>query len=170
MLTSFSSTLLILCRWFIDYWMEGGLLRDVFTHQVITQEHWDDLLLKPFYTRAELDYSNYVSPGTVVTPTYDPHCVNLDISGGCEPVAIISADKLRDHTYGPAETSTIATSLLSDLRTGQYVIAPEAWDCIWEELIVHKKGPRTISVRPGYAEIDELNFSGKQIMRALRKS
>ncbi|KAL7541756.1 hypothetical protein ACHAWF_007010 [Thalassiosira exigua] len=32
--------------WFIDYWMEGGLMRDVFSHRLTTQEHWDDILHK----------------------------------------------------------------------------------------------------------------------------
>mmetsp|Transcript_17720 Transcript_17720/g.38284 ORF Transcript_17720/g.38284 Transcript_17720/m.38284 type:complete len:549 (+) Transcript_17720:92-1738(+) len=152
--------------WFIDYWMEGGLMRDIFTHKLTTKEHWDDLMLKPFYTRAELDYDLYVSNETDVTPSYDTHCANGDISDGCEPVAIISADKLLDYTDGPAETSAIASALTNDARTGQYVIAPEAWDCIWEELIQNKKGPRIISDRPGYSAISGLvgyNFSAEMV-------
>ena len=127
-------------RWFIDYWMEGGLMRDIFTHKLTSKEHWDDLLKKPFYSRADLDYNNYVSSGTVVPPSYDPHCANGEISDGCEPVAIISADKLRDYADGPAETTKIANALMMNTKTGQFLIAQEAWDCIWKELIEHKKG------------------------------
>ncbi|KAL7535628.1 hypothetical protein ACHAXR_006621 [Thalassiosira sp. AJA248-18] len=143
--------------WFIDYWMEGGLMRDIFTHNITTKEHWDDLLLKPFFTRAEMSIDNYVTPGSVVSPAFDPHCIaGGDISGGCEPVAVISADKLQDYEEGPAETAAIANALISDERTGQYVIDQEAWDCIWNELIQEKKGPRTMADRP---DSETYNFS-----------
>jgi hypothetical protein len=72
-------------------------------------------------------------------------------SGGCKPVAIISVEKLRDYTKGPAETAQIAKVLLRDTAgMGQYVIVSEAWDCIWAELIVNKKGLKTVYDRPGY--------------------
>jgi len=144
--------------WFIDYWMEGGLQRDVFTHKIITHDHWQDLMNKPFYTREELNYDNYVENGTVITPSYDPHCVNGEITAGCVPVAVISADRLRDHTQGPAETTAVGTALLNDARTAEYIIGGEAWDCIWKELIITRKGPTTVYDRPGVNE-DGYNFS-----------
>ena len=133
-------------------------MRDVFSHQLTTKEHWDDIMTKPFYTRAELAITNYVPEGTDVTPTYDAHCVNMDISGGCEPVSVVSVDKLRG-AAGKAETTTIATALMNDERTGSHVIAPEAWDCIWRELVQKKKGPKTMADRPGYGMIDGYNYS-----------
>jgi len=151
--------------WFIDYWMEGGLMRDVFTHKLTTAEHWNDIMLKPFYTQAQLDYDKYVFDESEVTPSYDPHCADGDISGGCKPVAILSADKLGNYTTGKAETSAIASALTIG-QTGQYVIAPEAWDCIWEELILNKKGPHIASDRPGYDKIKGLegyNFSYEMV-------
>ena len=70
--------------WYIDYWMEGGLLRDIFSHKRTTAEHWERLINKPFFTRGELAYENYVPGGEEsVTPTYDTHCPG-DITGGCE--------------------------------------------------------------------------------------
>mmetsp|Transcript_23403 Transcript_23403/g.50544 ORF Transcript_23403/g.50544 Transcript_23403/m.50544 type:complete len:330 (+) Transcript_23403:489-1478(+) len=139
--------------------MEGGLLRDVFTHKLITKDHWDDLMSKFAHTREELDFDLYVKEGDApIEPAYDPKC-DL-ITNGCEPVAIISADKLREYDDGPAETAAIAEALMNDARMGKYVIAQEAWDCIWEELIQHKKGPITIAVRPGYEHLyEEYNFS-----------
>lgn len=125
--------------WFIDYWMEGGLQRDIFTHKTTTPEHWNMLMMPTVYTRAELDYDVVVGNDTVVTDSYDPHCGNGEISNGCAPVAVISAEVLRDPTEGKAETAKIANVLLSDSRTGQYVIAEEAWDCIWSELIQNGK-------------------------------
>jgi len=154
--------------WYIDYWMEGGLLRDIFTHKLVTKEHWDDLMLKFAYPRDQLGYDMYVSNTTKISPTYDPHCAQGEITNGCEPVAIISADKLRDYTEGPAETSAIAEALMNDVRTGQYVIAQEAWDCIWKELIQHKKGPITIDVRPGYGNLYEgYNFSVEMLLEMI---
>jgi len=144
--------------WFIDYWMEGGLMRDIFTHKITTPEHRNMLMMPTVYTRAELNYDLVVGADTVVTPSYDPHCANGDVSDGCEPAAVISAEKLRDYTEGPAETAKIAKVLLKDERTGQYVIAEETWNCIWEELIPRGQGLKTVYDRPGFVESD-YNFS-----------
>ena len=136
-------------------------MRDVFTHELTTKEHWDDIMLKPFYTRAQLDLSNYVPEGTEVSPTYDPHCANGEITSGCEPVAIISADKLRNAAQGKYETDAIATALRNDDRTGKHVIASQAWNCIWRELIQSRKGPKIMADRPGYSKINDYNFSAE---------
>ena len=109
----------------------------------------DDLLVQPFKTKEELAYENYVEPGTVITPSYDPHCVNMDITEGCQPVEVISADRLRNYTEGAAETAKIANVLMNNAKTGQYLIDPEAWNCIWSELIENKKGPIVPDDRPG---------------------
>ena len=45
---------------------------------------------------------------------------------------------------------------------GQYVIAPETWDCVWEELIVNGKGLKTVFDRPGYVEND-YSFSAEML-------
>lgn len=103
------------------------------------------MLMMPFnFNREELDYDVVVGPDTVVTASYDPHCENCDISGGCEPVAVASGEKLLDYTEGPAETTRIANTLMNSPKMSQYVIDPEAWDCILSELIVSRKGARTI--------------------------
>ena len=101
---------------------------------------------RPFFTREELRLEE---DDFVTEPSYDPHCAHGDISGGCVPVAVVSADWLRDDDVGPAETTAIGTALLNDARTGQYLIGGEAWACIWEELIVNRKGPKTAFDRPG---------------------
>ena len=107
------------------------------------------MLMLPYnYDREELDYNLVVGPDTVVTPSYDPHCTNGDVSGGCEPVAVISAEKLLDYTEGPAETASIANVLNNNPKMSPYVIDPEAWDCIWNELIVNGKGAKTVVDRP----------------------
>jgi hypothetical protein len=130
----------------------------------------------------ELGYDTVVGADTVVTPSYDPHCTggplpaacdrwadhyhctNGPISGGCMPVAVISAEKLRDYDEGPAETAAIANALMIDnAGMGQYVIDQEAWDCIWTELIVNKKGLKTVYDRPGYGSEDTYNFSSEML-------
>jgi hypothetical protein len=130
----------------------------------------------------ELDYDTVVGADTVVTPSFDPHCTGGSlpaacdrwaehyhctsgpISGGCEPVAVISAEKLRDYDEGPAETAAIANVLMKDnTGMGQYVIDQEAWDCIWNELIVNKKGLKTVYDRPGYGSEDAYNFSSEML-------
>ena len=136
-------------------------MRDIMTHKITTPEHFN-MFLDPFrYTREEMEYDTVVGNATV-TPSYDPHCTNGDVSGGCEPVAVISAEKLRDYTDGPPETAKIANVLLNDDRMGQYVIEEEAWDCIWEELIKNGKGLKTVTDKPGYNG-DEYGFSAEML-------
>lgn len=120
------------------------------------------LMMPTVYTRAELDYDVAVGPDTVVTPSYDPHCQG-DISGGCQPIAIISAEKLRDPLEGPTETTTIANVLMNNEKMSPHVISSEAWHCLWTELIVKGKGLKTVYDRPanpqelsGYQFSDEM--------------
>lgn len=94
--------------------------------------------------------------------SYDPNCRDGKVTDGCEPVAVISAERLRDYTDGPPETARIANVLLNDQRMGQYVIAQEAWDCIWDELIRKHKGLKTVVQRPGFVE-EDYNFSEEML-------
>mmetsp|Transcript_10017 Transcript_10017/g.18259 ORF Transcript_10017/g.18259 Transcript_10017/m.18259 type:complete len:596 (+) Transcript_10017:38-1825(+) len=153
--------------WFIDYWMEGGLMRDIFTHKITTPEHWEMLMQPTIFTRAELQYDRVVGD-KVVTESYDPHCINGDVSGGCKPIAVISAEKLRDFNDGPEETAFIANVLKNDNRIGKYVIAPEAWNCIWKELIQRGKGLPTVYQRPGFVE-DDYNFSREMLEEMVKE-
>ena len=113
------------------------------------------------YEKEDLAYDIVVGNDTVVTPSYDPHCTNGDMTDGCEPVAVLSGEKLRitDSDAGKAETTAIANTLIKDSRMGQYVIDQSTWDCIWEELIVTGRGARTVFDRP-HAEA-EYNFSAE---------
>mmetsp|Transcript_15720 Transcript_15720/g.36204 ORF Transcript_15720/g.36204 Transcript_15720/m.36204 type:complete len:507 (-) Transcript_15720:25-1545(-) len=149
--------------WFIDYWMEGGLMRDMFTHKITTAEHWYMLMEPTGYQKEDLAYDLVVGNDTIVTPSYDPHCTNGDMTDGCEPVAVFSGEKLRitDSDAGKAETTAIANALLNDSRMGQYVIDQSTWDCIWEELIVTGRGARTVFDRP-LTEV-EYNFSAEML-------
>eukprot|EP00565_Helicotheca_tamesis_P002451 CAMPEP_0185741410 /NCGR_PEP_ID=MMETSP1171-20130828/38944_1 /TAXON_ID=374046 /ORGANISM="Helicotheca tamensis, Strain CCMP826" /LENGTH=405 /DNA_ID=CAMNT_0028413379 /DNA_START=492 /DNA_END=1709 /DNA_ORIENTATION=- len=136
--------------WFIDYYMEGGLMRDMFTNKITTPEHWYMLMMPTVYTVAELNYDLVVGPDTVVEPSYDPNCDK--ITNGCEPVKVISAERLVEHTRGPGVSLQIANAI--DGKHGMNVISPEARGCIWRELIINKKGLKTFIDRDGYGESD----------------
>jgi len=86
---------------FIDYYMEEGLLRDIFTHKITTQKHCDMLMQPTAYSKDEVAYDVVVGNNTVVTSTYDPHCLN-DVSGECHPVQVIIAERLVKAATGPA--------------------------------------------------------------------
>ncbi len=79
--------------------------------------------------------------------SYDPHCV-YDVSGGCLPVKIISAERLVQTNNGFNETRRIAEVLLNHEGMAEWVIEEKAWDCIWTELIINKKGLKTFIDRP----------------------
>ena len=146
--------------WYIDYWMEGGLMRDIFSHKLTTPEHWNMLLKPTEYKKNEIAY-DFIVGGKVVTPSYDPHCIN-DLSGGCEPVAIISAEHLVEYDTGPSETRKIANILLKSRGISDYVIKEDAWECVWRELIVKKKGLKTSLDREGSRE-QSYNFSQEML-------
>ena len=114
--------------------MEAGLLRDMFSHGITTPEHFA-LIMDPVNNHRhdlEVFYAKHVAPGVAdgnITASYHENCDAGFVTDGCAPVAVLSAEKLRDYTEGPKETAAIANVLLKDHRTGQFVIAPEAWDC-----------------------------------------
>jgi hypothetical protein len=43
------------------------------------------------------------------------------------------------------------------------VIDEEAWDCIWSELIVNKRGLNTVDDRPGYGTEETYSFSSEML-------
>ena len=100
--------------------------------------------------------------------SYDPQCTSGRITNGCTPVAVISAEKLRDFTEGPLETTRIANVLMKDTRISQHMISQEAWGCIWTELIANGKGDRTVTSRAGWVESD-YNFSGPMLQKMLNE-
>ena len=67
-------------------------------------------------------------------------------------MAVISSDKLMDYTDGPAETTKIAETLMNNPEISQFLKNREAWNCIWDQVIVQRKGGRTVLDRPSFAE------------------
>jgi len=122
--------------WVIDYWMESGLMRDMFTHKVTTPAHWNMLTDPTAQDKHAMSYNIIVGDHVVVEPSYDPNC--LKMSGGCTAKAVVSAEVLENPVEGKNETAVIAT-ILQDV--GLFPVIDETtWGCIWEELIVDGKG------------------------------
>lgn len=129
--------------WFIDYWMEGGLMRDIMSHKYTTHAHFKRQTQPGPYTESGRAYDDMVGNMTV-EPANDPHCVN---ELKCEPVAIISVEHILDHQLGANESAKIGAVL--DDNQGVTVIAPEARACVWRELVVNFKGVRNMLDRGG---------------------
>ena len=81
--------------------MEAGLQRDMFSHNLTLPGQWQMAILPNYFTKYEMRYGRFVSPGDYVEPSYDPMCSTL--SKGCYPVLIIDPAKLVDPDYGPME-------------------------------------------------------------------
>lgn len=139
--------------WYIDYWMEGGLKRDVYTHNITTDEHWDMLLQN--MDKEDVEYGRIVGEAPT-RMSYDSHC-DL-ITDGCVPVTVVSADRLCEEDTGHLENRKIAQVLLS--KEGyEEMIPQDGWNCIWNEMLVKKKGMRTFVDREHGRPKDLYNFS-----------
>lgn len=125
--------------WFIDFWMEGGLLRDSSTNDIISQTHWGMLREPLAWTQSQVEAQHEADVLAGITPTYDAHC--QQITGGCAPIAVIDADAVVNSILGPQESRRIALLLNNTAGVKNYLIDEDAWECIWEELIVNDKNP-----------------------------
>jgi len=124
--------------WFIDYYMEGGLMRDMFNHELTVPEHWQMAIMPNHFTKLESRHGRFVSATDTIIPAYDPMCAT--VSKGCQPVLALDPDKLTDLDDGPAEARKLAEVIDGTEGFGEWLIEEEAWECIWRELIIEKKG------------------------------
>jgi hypothetical protein len=124
--------------WFIDYWMEGGVFRSLFTNGLTTLEHFQHLTDPVMYARAELlaEQEAIETSGEVKSRLIDRHCVR-DI-GDCKPVAIASFEKIINPATGPDEVDRFITAI--EGKTGMPTVDKEAKECVWRELIINEKG------------------------------
>lgn len=144
--------------WFIDFWMEGGLLRDWNTKELVTARHWY-LTQSPdfFHQHADGDdYTEVVGDNPDNIPAYDQRCAL--ITSGCEPVEVISADRLQDPSKGYIENLKIGKILQGLKGISNFLVPESIWDCLWDELYILKKGHKTFLDRVGL-ESREYNFS-----------
>mmetsp|Transcript_11454 Transcript_11454/g.16684 ORF Transcript_11454/g.16684 Transcript_11454/m.16684 type:complete len:689 (-) Transcript_11454:183-2249(-) len=131
--------------WFIDYYMEGGLMRDMFNHELTVEGQWKMSIMPNFFTKHEMRHGRFVDENEIVQPSYDPMCATL--SKGCYPVLIIDPEKLVDPQYGPVEARKMAELVNGTEGFEERMIEEEAWGCIWEELVINKKGIKTFRDR-----------------------
>jgi len=143
--------------WFIDFYMENGLMRDMFSKKTTTASHWEMLMQPTRYKKEDITYDKIVGNETVEN-SYDPNCSR--ITNGCHPVQIISAERLVsiDPLVGPREGRKIAELIMLDgmVKKGfeDYMIEEDAWECIWTELVINKRGVKTFLDRDGLEERD----------------
>jgi hypothetical protein len=119
------------------------------------------------YTAYELSYEAHHAENDEITPTYDPHCINK-VSGGCTPINVISGERLLDPSTGPSETQKIGDALKGKPGISEYLINEEAWPCLWNEMIVNKKGEKTFLDREGYEERN-YNFSEEMLQEMIEE-
>ena len=137
------------------------MMRDVHTHKVTIPEHWFMFYSPDHFHKEERSYAAVVGEGPVTIPSYDQRCIT-QVSNGCEPVSVISAERLVERSTGPAEAAKIGNALQGKRGISDYLIAEEDWACIWEELIINKKGAKTFLDREGIEE-REYNFSEEML-------
>ncbi len=126
-------------------------MRDIYSHNLTTPEHWTMSLNNFAVSRDEITAS-FVHTDI---KSYDPHCSDYnEVSNGCQPVKILSGELLVNHTTGPAENRKIAEVLMNHDGMAEWVIAEDAWECIWTELIINRKGVKTFLDRDGLNESD----------------
>ncbi|KAL7535009.1 hypothetical protein ACHAXR_006209 [Thalassiosira sp. AJA248-18] len=121
--------------WLIDYWMEGGILRDYFDHKLTTPEHWALLREPETYTYGELQWDvNNCANDELPPIAYDTVC-DPAVTADCKAKVIISAERLMDAATGHEEHHKIG-ALLNETAGVQDVLIDEvAWDCLYDMLI-----------------------------------
>ena len=90
----------------MDYYMEAGLQRDMFTHELTVPGQWQMAILPNFFTKHEMRHGRFVDENETVPESYDPMCATL--SKGCYPVLVIDPAKLVEPGYGPIESRKLA--------------------------------------------------------------
>jgi len=118
-------------RWHIDYWMEQGLLRDVYTHELTNVANFQRLTDPSQYTEAEL--MSYQSGLGFVQADHDRHCDNDGNMGDCRPVLMVSYEHLIDQVTGLQEVAKLAAAIQN--KAGIDIIPEKNRQCVWDEIV-----------------------------------
>lgn len=136
--------------WFIDFWMEGGVARDIFSHNLTSLEHFERLKQPLMYAPPELIAAQQTIGN--VTSQIDQHCVD-DLN--CTVVAIASFEKMINHETGPSEIERFVSAI--DGKTSWPILEREARECVWHQMIVQGKGfTNTYHDREGNGPAEDL--------------
>jgi len=121
--------------WLIDYWMEGGILRDYFDHKLTTKEHWALLREPETYTYGELQWDvNNCDAEPMPAVAYDDLC-DPAVTADCRAKVVISAERLMDPATGHEENRKIGTLLNSTPGISDVLVNDTAWDCFYDLII-----------------------------------
>jgi len=145
--------------WHLEFWVEGGLQRDVFSHNITTPEHMEGLMNPSIFSAAEL--TMYQGEQADITPHWDKHCVSNDGNtadmADCRPVTIASYENIIDPEKGPEEVARLA-AVIKD-KPGLNVTAESSWGCVWEKVVTpNVTGMRVDADRKG-PSMDQYTFS-----------
>jgi len=153
--------------WHLEYWMDNGLLRDIFTHDLTSPEYMDGIMNPSIYTQAELE--SFQRGLSVVNATFDKHCVE-DAEGVegdmpyCMPVAIVSYEKLMQESTGPTEVGKLAAVIQN--QASMNVAGESLWECVWRKVVIEKDtGVRVDSDRDGPESptMDSYSFTTEEV-------
>jgi len=123
--------------WHIDFWMEGGLLRDIFTHELTTPLHFHRLMSPSVYSEAEL--REWQSQLVDVQPVYDPNCNGGNMQN-CKPTVIASYERMMDPSTGPQEVAKF-TSVIEG-KAGIDFVDEALRQCAWEKVVIDQGSGR----------------------------
>jgi len=139
-------------------------MRDTETNNLIPAEEWFRTLSPDSIRMKEGTYEEVVdvNDSSATIPAHDKRCKNL-VSGGCEPVSVISGERLEKEATGPAETHKIGKILQGKKGITEYLLEEDSWDCIWGELLIEKKGGKTFLDRIVSDGKRYYNFSGEML-------
>jgi len=151
--------------WHLEFWMENGLYRDLFTHDLTSSKKMDALMNPSIYTEAEL--IEFENDGNIddIDATWDAHCNKGRDITDCRPVAMVSYEKLIDPSTGPVEIGKMAAVIQG--KPGIDVVQEDAWQCVWNKVVALKEtgvrleGDREGADRPG---MEEYIYSEEEVM------
>jgi len=120
--------------WLIDYWMEGGILRDYFDHKLTDKAHWAKLRAPETWTYGELQWDvNHCETDPMPAIEYDGVC-DPQVTD-CKATVIISPERLLDPATGHAENRKVATLLNQTGGVSDFLLDEPAWDCLYDLII-----------------------------------
>jgi len=148
--------------WHLEFWMENGLFRDIFTHEITTTQKMDALMNPSIYTEAELIA---FETDEDIDATWDHHCDGGKDMVDCRPVAMVSYEKIIDPSTGPLEIAKMAAVIQG--KKGIDVVQKDAWKCVWNKVVALKEtGVRLEGDRegPDRPEMEEYVFTEEEVL------